>query len=279
MRIVILGSSAYSETTCAMAVRLAECGYAPVGALVLSTWQRRTLQRKLAQWGARDVARYARKKLIPHGGASRQEVHNRYLQPRLENETGIFRSLWQVADCYSFPVTVCKDQNALQSIAHLRQWSPDLIVFAGGNILRKPVLEIPRQGVLNVHLGLLPEIQGMSAPEWSLLTGVPIGVTFHYLDAGIDTGPVLQRFEFPDVARCDSLADLRNQLIAFGIERLPEVIAHLDRQTTLATEQTSRTTNRESDNQYFVMHEWLRARALELLPQSGMRAAAEFANG
>ncbi len=65
MRIVVLGSSVYSETTCAMAVRLAGCGYVPVGALVLSTWKRGTLLRKLTQWGVRDAARFAKKKLIP----------------------------------------------------------------------------------------------------------------------------------------------------------------------------------------------------------------------
>ncbi len=51
---------------------------------------------------------------------------------------------------------------------------------------------MPRLGILNVHLGLLPEVRGMSSPEWSLLQGVPLGITFHYMDAGIDTGPVLQ---------------------------------------------------------------------------------------
>ena len=65
MRIVILCSSVYSETACAMAVRMARLGHVPVGALALSTLDRGTLLRKLGQWGARDVARYARTKLIP----------------------------------------------------------------------------------------------------------------------------------------------------------------------------------------------------------------------
>ena len=41
MRIVILASSVYSETGCAMAVRMAELGYIPVGALALSTLEPR----------------------------------------------------------------------------------------------------------------------------------------------------------------------------------------------------------------------------------------------
>ena len=68
MRIVVLCSSVYSETACAMAVRMAKLGHVPVGALALPTADRGTLLRKLEQWGARDVLRYARAKLIPHRG-------------------------------------------------------------------------------------------------------------------------------------------------------------------------------------------------------------------
>src|ERR1700730_6598057 len=68
MRIVVLSSSLYSETACAMAARLAESGHIPVGALALSTLDSRTVLRKLGQWGMREVLRYASSKLIPHSG-------------------------------------------------------------------------------------------------------------------------------------------------------------------------------------------------------------------
>lgn len=281
MRIVILSSSVYSETACAMAVRLAGCGHVPVGALVLSTLERGTLLRKLAQWGVRDVTRYAWRKLIPNRGDAQGTVHNSYLQPFLKNGSGIFRSLREVAAFYGFPVVVGKNQNAPNSIARVKQWSPDLIVFTGGNILRKPLLDVPRLGVLNVHLGLLPEIRGMSSPEWSLLKGVPVGITIHYLDAGIDTGPILQRYEFTDAAGCDSLTDLRNRLIAFGVEKIGEVVASLDQGAIAAIPQTDYDTNhfKDKDNQFFVMHEWLRARATEHLTQSRIGAVAERMHG
>jgi methionyl-tRNA formyltransferase len=263
MRIVVLGSSLYSETTCAMAVRLAECGHVPVGTVVLSTLARKTLLRKLAQWGVRDVMRYAQAKLIPRRRDEQQKVHNPHLRPLLEYEQGVFRNLRGVAAFYDFPVAVCKDQNAPDSIARIRQWSPDLIVFTGGNILREQLLKVPRLGVINVHLGFLPEIRGMSSPEWSLLKNVPVGVTIHYLDSGIDTGPVLQRYEFHDTARCQSLRDLRNRLIAFGVEKCAEVISSLDRGTMSGTPQ--RQLEKETDYQHFVIHEWLQARAAERL--------------
>src|ERR1700691_3181852 len=229
MRIVILSSSVYSETACAMAVRLAESGHVPVGALALRALDSTTLLRKVGQWGARGGAHYARAKLIPHHADGPPQVKNPHLRPLLENGRGVLLSLRAVTELYCFPVASCADQNGSDSIALLKEWSPDVIIFTGGNILRKPLLDLPRLGVLNVHLGMLPEVRGMSSPEWSLLNDVPVGVTIHYINEGIDTGPILQRCEFPDAARCASLSDLRNRLIAFGIENAAEVVANLDR--------------------------------------------------
>ena len=275
MRIVILCSSVYSETACAMALRLGESGHVPVGALSLSTLNRGTMLRKIGQWGVREVARYACAKLIPQRGEGLRQVHNPYLQPLLKHNDGIFLTIREVSASYSFPLTVCNDHNAPDSIEQLQAWSPDLIIFTGGNILRKQLLDVPRLGVLNVHLGLLPEIRGMSSPEWSLLNHVPVGVTIHYMDAGIDTGPILQRYEFSAVAACESLSDLRNRLIAFGIDKVGEVVSTLARGTISATPQSPM----HEDRQYFVMHEWLQARAAERLTRTRTAAIRGTVHG
>jgi folate-dependent phosphoribosylglycinamide formyltransferase PurN len=275
MRIVILSSSPYSETGCAMAVRMARLGHTPVGALVLSPIDRATLLRKMGQWGVRGVVRYASKKLAGNHGT--QRVNNPYLESLLtdndkdKDKDKIFRNTHEVAAHYRFPVAVCSNQNDSNAIAQLRAWSPDLLIFTGGNILRKPLLDVPRQGVLNAHLGLLPEIRGMSTVEWSLLNRVPVGVTIHYMDAGIDTGPILMRSEFPDTAQCESLDDLRHRLIAFGIEKAGEVVVGLDRGAIHPTPQS----DLERDHQFFVMHERLRTKAVEQLSHYRLAVVGE----
>ena len=65
MRVVVLCASPYSETGCAVAARLAQVGYAPVGALTLPSWDRSTLMRKVEQWGLRDSFNYAVTKVAP----------------------------------------------------------------------------------------------------------------------------------------------------------------------------------------------------------------------
>ena len=261
MRIVVLSSSVYSETACAMAVRMAEMRHVPAGALALSTLNRGTLLRKLKQWGMGEVVRYGKAKLLPQRGNQPERAGNPHLDPLLKHDHGSFRSLREVAAAYGFPLALCHDQNSSEAITYLKEWTPDLIIFTGGNILRQQVLDLPRLGVLNVHLGLLPQIRGMSTPEWSLLNHVPVGITIHYMDAGIDTGPILQRYEFPEVARCQSLSDLRNRLIAYGVEKIGDVIEGLVRGTISATAQS----DLAADSQFFVVHEWLQVRAAQRL--------------
>lgn len=272
MRIVILCSSVYSETACAAAVRLADMGYALAGALSLSTFHHDTLPRKLGQWGVKRVANYACTKLL---ASNRPRLQNKYLQSELTRGDAIFRNLNQVAKVYGFPVAITGDQNSRRAIASLKTWSPDLIVFTGGNILRREILEVPRLGVLNIHLGLLPQIRGMNSPEWSLLNGVPVGITFHFMNSGVDTGPILQKYEYTDLTHCTSLGDLRHRLIAFGIEKVRDVVAALDRGTMMSTPQCHRNAAMSSDNQYFVMHEWLQERAARMLAQCIRQPLAE----
>lgn len=274
MRIVMLCSSIYSETACATALHLAEIGYTPVGALSVGTLHAATLRRKVGQWGLKRAAQYARKKVFsgrikPDARANEAEFDNPHLSVFLRKGKRGFRNLKEVGAEYQFPVKSCSDQNSAASIGQLREWKPDVVVFTGGNILRREILEIPRLGVVNVHLGLLPEIRGMSSVEWAMLTGVPPGVTLHFMDRGIDTGPVLRRYRYAGGDECTSLNELRQKLIAFGVEKLGEVIAELSAGLSVATPQmescAARREYNDGDNQFFVMHEWLRARAAERL--------------
>jgi len=275
MRVVVLCSSPYSETGCAVAARLAQAGYAPVGALTLPSWDRSTLLRKVGQRGLRDSLNYAVKKLAPGTASKRTRVLNPYLEKWLRRGDEVFRELRDVARAYGFPVVTCGDQNSSGALSQMKKWSPDLAIFSGGNILREQILKIPRVGVLNSHLALLPEIRGMSSPEWSLLSGVPIGITIHRMDSGLDTGPILLRREFTAAGECESLTDLRNRMIAEGIELIAEAVSGLDRGTLSTVPQAEH----ETDRQFFVMHERLKAAATRRLKKSQLNSVAGKCDG
>ena len=89
-----------------------------------------------------------------------------------------------------------------------------LVVLAGYmELLGTPFLARFPDAVINVHPSLLPAFPGLAAIEQALAYGVKVfGVTVHFVDAGVDSGPViLQRaVELPDArAPEEVLAALR----------------------------------------------------------------------
>ncbi|MWG36308.1 formyltransferase family protein [Halomarina oriensis] len=69
---------------------------------------------------------------------------------------------------------------------------PDFVVACGfTHIVPPTVLAVPERGCLNLHPGLLPYARGYNPNVWSIVDDVPAGVTLHYMDDGVDTGPVV----------------------------------------------------------------------------------------
>jgi phosphoribosylglycinamide formyltransferase-1 len=68
-----------------------------------------------------------------------------------------------------------------------------LVVLAGYmELLGEAFLERFPGAVINVHPSLLPAFPGMGAVQQALAYGVKVfGVTVHFVDAGVDTGPVI----------------------------------------------------------------------------------------
>ena len=84
-------------------------------------------------------------------------------------------------------------------VEELRALAPDVIViWSYSMILPKAVIEVPQRGCVNVHGGLLPAYRGPHVMQWAIINGeTETGVTLHYVDAGIDTGPVIAEERFP----------------------------------------------------------------------------------
>ena len=100
-----------------------------------------------------------------------------------------------------------------------------LVVLAGYmELLSEPFLDRFEGAVINVHPSLLPAFPGVGAIEQSLAYGVKVfGVTVHFVDAGVDTGPViLQRaLELPEPCEADevrsALRPLEHGLLAEAV--------------------------------------------------------------
>jgi methionyl-tRNA formyltransferase len=59
------------------------------------------------------------------------------------------------------------------------------------NLIKKPLLNVPRRGFINTHPSLLPYNRGKHYSFWALVEQAPFGVTLHCVDSGVDTGDIV----------------------------------------------------------------------------------------
>ena len=86
-----------------------------------------------------------------------------------------------------------------------------------------------RHRIVNVHPALLPSFPGLDAIGQALEAGVEVtGVTVHFVDEGVDTGPVLAQREVPVPAGRDR-EELEDRLHAVEHELYPEAIRMIAR--------------------------------------------------
>ncbi|HEY0880042.1 MAG TPA: methionyl-tRNA formyltransferase, partial [Archangium sp.] len=94
------------------------------------------------------------------------------------------------------------------------------VVTAYGKILPQDVLDAPRRGCVNVHASLLPRFRGAAPIQWAIAAGdEKTGVCLMQMDAGMDTGGVIDRAELP-IGPDDTSASLHDTLSALGGEVL-----------------------------------------------------------
>lgn len=112
----------------------------------------------------------------------------------------------------------------------------ELVVLAGYMALLDPgFLSRFPQRVVNVHPALLPAFPGLHAIEQALDYGVKVfGVTVHFVDEGVDTGPVIAQraLELPDAtdpaAVREALRPLEHDLLCESVELIARGAVSLD---------------------------------------------------
>ena len=97
----------------------------------------------------------------------------------------------------------------------LRQHAVDLVVLAGFMRILTPVLIEPYLGrLLNIHPSLLPSFPGLEAAEQAVAHGVRVsGCTVHFVDAGLDQGPIVLQAAV-EVSEEDTPSQLARRILA-----------------------------------------------------------------
>ncbi len=120
-----------------------------------------------------------------------------------------------------------KSGEALNTLTKL---NPDVIVVAAyGQILPKPVLDLPKYGCVNIHGSLLPKYRGAAPIQQSVLDGEKVtGVTTMLMDVGLDTGDILLTAE-TEIGENETAGELFDRLALLGGELIVKTLDALQK--------------------------------------------------
>lgn len=78
-------------------------------------------------------------------------------------------------------------------ITAITKAEPDVCAVMGTSIIKPRLISIPKLGMINAHTSILPEYRGSRSEFWQCYNEDyrNVGVTLHFIDAGVDTGKIL----------------------------------------------------------------------------------------
>lgn len=87
-------------------------------------------------------------------------------------------------------VCFAADSRSLARI--MRAYEPDLAIVAGwSKLIPADAIVVPKLGVINCHVSVLPRHRGPYAIAWAIRDGDDLGMTIHYMNPAFDEGNIL----------------------------------------------------------------------------------------
>ncbi|HEV2690553.1 MAG TPA: methionyl-tRNA formyltransferase [Bryobacteraceae bacterium] len=113
-------------------------------------------------------------------------------------------------------------------LEQLKQLNPEAMVVVGyGQIIPQSIIDIPRLGIVNVHASLLPKYRGAAPIQWAIANGeTSTGVTTMRIDAGLDTGDMLLRWE-TEIGAEENALELGERMAVAGADLLVKTLSGL----------------------------------------------------
>lgn len=258
MRIIITCGYNQSLHAISLISELKKRGHQLVGCIIVRTVQLKRLKTKIKMYGLRDVLKKFQNAVLNSKNDFNKETY--YIKQYMKKNEIDFKKVNLICKRLNIPYIRVDNLNEKKSCLFLKEMNNDLVVYAGGGILRKNFIKVPNIGILNAHSGKLPFFRGMNVIEWSLLYNVKPTVTVHMISEGIDTGDILFQKSIP-VKNNYSIVDLRGVAVVTEVESLIDVLSNFDEIFNNRTNQ-----NTISGKQFFIMHERLVAIAGKNIP-------------
>jgi len=114
-------------------------------------------------------------------------------------ETIWFESVQKLAELHGIPTITPENPNVPEVEAQIRALQPDLYFsFYYREMLKAPLLAIPKRGALNMHGSLLPKYRGRVPVNWAIIRDEKeTGATLHYMTEKPDNGDIVAQQAVP----------------------------------------------------------------------------------
>ncbi len=145
----------------------------------------------------------------------------------------------QCANEHQLPLLQTRLLKSPVAVSWVKEQNPDLLVLAFvTSFVPQEMIALAPFGGINYHPSLLPKYRGGSAINWAIINGeTETGVTIHYIDAGVDTGPVLLQEKVP-IAPDDTVKSVYfEKLYPLGIRMIAEAVQAIKNGTARAVNQ------------------------------------------
>ena len=139
------------------------------------------------------------------------------------NEHIWFASVRELAFRHYLPLYQPEDPNDPAFVAVMAKLKPDFLFSCYyRQMLKQPLLDLPRRGALNLHGSLLPRYRGRVPVNWVLVHGeTETGVSLHYMVAKADRGDIVGQKKVP-IAAEDTAQTLFAKITAAAAELMRE---------------------------------------------------------
>ncbi|HAZ14525.1 MAG: hypothetical protein A2X86_15450 [Bdellovibrionales bacterium GWA2_49_15] len=102
----------------------------------------------------------------------------------------------ELARKFNIPIYKFESMNCDKALQLVKNLEIDVVVNMRTRcIYKRPILEAPRLGCLNIHHGLLPEYRGTLCDLYALSQGRPAGFSIHHMVEKVDAGVLYKRCE------------------------------------------------------------------------------------
>ena len=175
--------------------------------------------------GAVDFSRHCLQEVIRDGG---EVVAVLTLGKENSNSHSDYADFSKITSRHKIPVHKIKNINHSDTVDLIHSFNPDVLFFFGwSQLVSKEVLKIPPKGCIGSHAAMLPRNRGRHPIIWALIEDLKeSGLTFFYLDEGIDSGNILWQKSFP-ITEDDDAASLYEKVKDLAAEGIREFMPQL----------------------------------------------------